>query len=346
MKISVLVPVFHAEKLLPEALSSVYAQTHPDYELILVLEDPADACVPLCEQAARERSDRVKVVYQEEKGIVPSRRAAVAAASGEICAFLDADDTMEKDCLAAIASRFAGDPGLDILLYNYHVMSGDGRQKTAATAPYADGTVFLGEGKRALYEELVRSWKLNPLWIKAIKTELLQDDPTDFAQFGTSQIADDLILSLHPVTKAARVAYCARPLYNYRRNVSSNTHRTRLDSLPREFNLPMVKLLRSYLPVWGLDTPELRAAFHARQVMALLSVFWRYFRGAKTAAERRAVTDYDWRGELLPETLAALDNPAIGRARCLQLQLLLRKKTGLLRLLDIAGRALSAARRN
>ena len=114
--------------------------------------------------AARERPDRVKVVYQSEKGIVPSRRAAVAAASGEICAFLDADDTMEKECLAVIASRFAADPGLDILLYNYHVMSGDGRQRAAAPALYADGAMFFGEGKRALYEELVRSWKLNPLW--------------------------------------------------------------------------------------------------------------------------------------------------------------------------------------
>ncbi len=346
MKISVLVPVFHAENLLPAALASVYAQTHPDYELILVLEDPADACVPICEEALCERPDQVKVVYQREKGIVPSRRAAVAAASGEVCAFLDADDMMESDCLAAIASRFAGDPGLDILLYNYCVMSGDGRERTAAPALYGDGAVFAGEGKRALYEELVRSWKLNPLWIKAIKTELLRSDPTDFAQFGRSQIADDLILSLYPVTKAARVAYCSRPLYNYRRNVSSNTHRTELGSLPREFNLPMVRLLRSYLPVWGLDTPELRAAFHARQVMALLSVFWRYFRGAKTGAERRAVTAYDWRAELLPETLAALDGPAVGRGRRLQLQLVLRKKTGLLRLLDIAGRARSAARRN
>ena len=97
MKISVLVPVFHAEKLLPEALSSVYAQTYNDYELILVLEDPVDACVPICEKAAREHPDTVKVVYQSEKGIVPSRRAAVAAASGEICAFLDADDAMESD---------------------------------------------------------------------------------------------------------------------------------------------------------------------------------------------------------------------------------------------------------
>lgn len=86
-KISVLIPVYNCGSYLAEAIDSVLAQTFRDYEIIVVDDGSADDTAQVA-----ARYPQVTYIYQEHSGVSTARNRAVAAASGEIVVFLDADD--------------------------------------------------------------------------------------------------------------------------------------------------------------------------------------------------------------------------------------------------------------
>lgn len=95
-KVSIIVPVYNAEKYLQECVESVLCQTLSDIELILVDDGSTDSSPTLCDQyAAQDR--RVKVIHKPNGRAASARNAGLRAASGEYVAFVDADDWISPD---------------------------------------------------------------------------------------------------------------------------------------------------------------------------------------------------------------------------------------------------------
>ena len=97
-KISVIVPVFNAEKYLDSCVSSVLEQTYPNLELILVNDGSVDNSLDLCRRAQKKDS-RVIGIDQPNQGVSAARSKGVQCSSGEWLCFLDSDDTIPKDSL-------------------------------------------------------------------------------------------------------------------------------------------------------------------------------------------------------------------------------------------------------
>jgi glycosyltransferase involved in cell wall biosynthesis len=95
-KVSIIVPVYNAEKYLQECVESVLGQTLSDIELILVDDGSTDSSPTLCDQyAAQDR--RVKVIHKPNGRAASARNAGLRVASGEYVAFVDADDWISPD---------------------------------------------------------------------------------------------------------------------------------------------------------------------------------------------------------------------------------------------------------
>lgn len=91
--VSVIIPVYNAEKFLRECLDSVVNQTLREIEIICVDDGSTDSSpAVLAEYAARD--SRVRVLTQENSGVGPARNAGIRAARGEFVAFLDPDDLL------------------------------------------------------------------------------------------------------------------------------------------------------------------------------------------------------------------------------------------------------------
>lgn len=88
---SVIVPAFNAERYISETLDSVLAQTHRAYE-ILVIDDGSTDGTPKILNQYLERTDRLRVLSQSNRGSAAARNLGVAHARGEWLAFLDSDD--------------------------------------------------------------------------------------------------------------------------------------------------------------------------------------------------------------------------------------------------------------
>lgn len=99
--ISIIVPVYNAEQYLEECITSILAQTYPNFELILVDDGSRDRSGDLCDAYAREDS-RVRVIHQKNGGVSSARNAGLDAALGEYINFADADDWVEPTYLEGL----------------------------------------------------------------------------------------------------------------------------------------------------------------------------------------------------------------------------------------------------
>lgn len=147
MNISVIVPVYNAEKYLPACVQSILGQTFQDFELVLVDDGSTDQSRSLCDKYA-EASSRTKVIHQDNLGQTKARLAGLFAARGEYVLFADSDDFLEPRMLEALAEA-AEKYSADIVQCGYY--SGPVGNQKMASSPYRSGFY----GRKELETEII-----------------------------------------------------------------------------------------------------------------------------------------------------------------------------------------------
>lgn len=99
--VSVVVPVYHAEKYIVETMDCVRAQSYTDWELLLVVDGPEDPTVEVIEKYIEEKQEeRIHLfVQRENQGAALARNRGVVEAKGRYIAYLDADDLWKPEKL-------------------------------------------------------------------------------------------------------------------------------------------------------------------------------------------------------------------------------------------------------
>jgi glycosyltransferase involved in cell wall biosynthesis len=95
-KLSIIIPVYNAEKYLDQCLQSVLNQSFTDFELLLINDGSKDRSGEICDINA-EKDQRIKVFHQQNAGPAKARNTGIKVARGEYLTFVDADDTIEKE---------------------------------------------------------------------------------------------------------------------------------------------------------------------------------------------------------------------------------------------------------
>ena len=96
--ISVIVPVYKAEKYLHRCVDSILAQTYTDFELLLIDDGSPDNCGAICDEYAAKDS-RVRVFHKKNGGVSSARNLGLDNARGEYVTFCDSDDYVGEDWL-------------------------------------------------------------------------------------------------------------------------------------------------------------------------------------------------------------------------------------------------------
>jgi len=90
-KISIIVPIYNAQKTIERCIDSILNQDFSDFELILIDDGSKDNSGKICDTYAG-KDQRVRVIHKENSGVSVSRNLALREAKGEYLQFLDADD--------------------------------------------------------------------------------------------------------------------------------------------------------------------------------------------------------------------------------------------------------------
>ena len=113
-EISIIVPIYNADRYIERCVKSILEQTFVDFELILVDDGSSDKSPIIIDNIAKTDA-RISVIHQANSGVVSARSVGVRNSKGRFIYFVDADDEIHPDTLSSMYSHMKGD--VDIVIF-------------------------------------------------------------------------------------------------------------------------------------------------------------------------------------------------------------------------------------
>lgn len=117
-KISIIIPVYNAEKYLPDVLKDLIEQTYSNLQIIAVDDGSTDNSREIIERFMLQ-DKRVSLVASENRGPSSARNLGLEHADGEFIRFIDADDRIPLDSMENLILPYCNDEDIDLVIGNY-----------------------------------------------------------------------------------------------------------------------------------------------------------------------------------------------------------------------------------
>jgi len=127
--ITIIIPIYNREKMLPKTLESIRGQIYRPIELILVDNNSEDRSLEICQQFQESYSCLfmdIKVLQEKKKGANAARNAGMAVATGDYVLFFDSDDDMFDDCISNMVGELIVDKFPKAVAVTFYVNLPDG----------------------------------------------------------------------------------------------------------------------------------------------------------------------------------------------------------------------------
>lgn len=223
MKISVIVPVYNAEKYLPDCLESILAQTFSDFELLVVDDASTDSSLTVAENF-RARDGRLKVISLPTNTGNPSvpRNVGLENSHGKYVLFVDNDDLLVNNALETFWNT-AENFDADVVYTECGYISDENFQNLTVTAldknsaPVESPTLETFDiGERV--EKFLRTGYGWAPWAKFVRRDLLVANKIFFPRVT---IAEDVLWSFKVTCAAKNFLRVPTPLYIHRERKTS-----------------------------------------------------------------------------------------------------------------------------
>ena len=215
-EISVIVPVYNAEKYLPSCVDSILGQTFSDFELFLVDDGSTDSSGEVCDRYS-ERDLRIRVIHQQNAGVSKARNCGLDAARGEYIVFVDADDRVRPNYLSdlIIASRRLGiDQQRTLVLSDYQPFSDDGIEGRSFPEPFSMDFKMKQGMTAEHFRELIFQFRLFPPYCKLYRRDIIEMNHIRFRE--GMRTAEDFEFNSRYLAVVDHVEYIGSIQYDYR----------------------------------------------------------------------------------------------------------------------------------
>lgn len=132
--ISVVTPVFNAGSTIAETLTSIQSQNYARLEHVVIDGGSTDGTVELL--AAEAAAARLCFTSEPDRGLSDAFNKGVRAASGDLIAWLNADDVYEPGALRAVGEAFAANPDAEWLIGRCKIIGANGAESRKAVTAY------------------------------------------------------------------------------------------------------------------------------------------------------------------------------------------------------------------
>ena len=257
-KVSVIVPVYKAEKYLRKCVDSLLAQTFKDFEVLLVDDGSPDGSGVICDEYAK-KDPRVRVFHKENGGVSSARQCGLDHARGEYTIHADPDDWVEPNMLEELYAKAKAEDA-DMVICDYYVNDRRGQRYVKQRPSALDHETVL----RELFQQLHGScW--NKLVRRACYREYNVSFPLEFS-FCEDLYTNTALLKHNKM----RISYVSQAFYHYEQQVNINSlYRTYTIST---FNQD-VKLTEAFKCLLS-DTPVGTPCIAHMHGMLVMRAFW------------------------------------------------------------------------
>ena len=226
MKISIIIPIYNAEKYLVECISSIIYQKYQNIELLLINDGSSDNSEIICQNYVN-KDKRVKLINKKNGGVSSARNVGISNSTGTIILFVDSDDQLKNGALQTIADSIDNN---DILCYGYkEIYKKNSNNILLKENNLNNKDLFL---KSVYLDKAVGGY----LWNKCFRADIIKKNKI---LFDTNlHFCEDLVFVVEYLKYCKKVHYLNKLLYMYRMRKSSVTYNF--------FNKKNVSLLNSY----------------------------------------------------------------------------------------------------
>lgn len=221
--LSIIIPVYNAEKYLEKCLNSILNQNYTNFEVVLVNDGSKDNSKNICEQYSK-KDPRVIFFDKENEGVSLTRNFGITKAKGKYITFVDADDWLEKEAYEKAFNILEENYDIDLLVYNFNYY-----KKNKIENKYAPETFILeNEEIKKIQATLLNpnhfsstgfSTKFKGLaypWNKIYKKSIILENNLQFRITNKRAVYEDLLFIYEYLQYAKKVYFLKEILYNYR----------------------------------------------------------------------------------------------------------------------------------
>lgn len=210
-KISIITPVYNAEKYLHKTIDSIIAQTLQDWELILVDDGSTDSSPKICDNYTIN-DKRITVIHKNNEGVATARQTGIDHAAGEYTIHVDADDWVEPNMLEQLYLE-AKEKEADIVICDYYV-NDDNKQERVSQQPTEETSNGV---LNDLFQRLHGS-----LCNKLVKRACYKEYNAHF--ISGIDYCEDVLIWVQLLQYDIKLVYLPQAFYHYRMTPTSITH--------------------------------------------------------------------------------------------------------------------------
>ena len=215
-KVSIIVPIYNAEKYLEECIESVTKQTYKDLQIILVNDGSKDKSWELCKKLKNSDS-RIVIATQSNAGVSVARNKGLDLADGKWIMFVDPDDVLSKTIVEDLLTQVSAE--IDIIACGCYGFDGSYRKKDS----FFKGNRIFKANKDDLYLQLMDAshgqgndfvTAIGVPWGKIYRHNFIKKCNLRFDP--KLRRMQDNIFNMYAFYYAREIFYLDKPLYFYR----------------------------------------------------------------------------------------------------------------------------------
>lgn len=264
-KISVVVPVYNAEKNLERCINSIYAQTFTDYEIILVNDGSKDNSLAVCNEYAKKDS-RITVIDKENGGAGSARNMGIEEAKGEYLAFPDSDDWFEPEMYETLYN-LAKKGDYDIVFSGVNYYKQDSGKPVYSRTQNCD--VILCDTKEDLRKNVMTFFPTSTIfdvpWNKLYKRSVAIENNV---RYSDTKRCQDAMFNIDFYNASQSAVSTDKAFYNYIENTVETVQR----KFPKNYintNIMYYTHLISILKDWGMYEGDIKLHYDTSFVIGV-----------------------------------------------------------------------------
>lgn len=229
-KVSIIVPVYNAEKYLDRCINSLRNQTLKEIEIIFVDDSSTDSSLEICNKAAAEDL-RIKVIHKANEGAGAARNTALKIITGEYVGFVDSDDFVDINMFKFLyekAIKYKSDLIMSGVLFAGGIMFEKEGESIRRTYFDTDTQFDTVESLKKLKMGIVGAAPGDPedskygmsIWKNLFKSKIIKENNI-FFQSEREVLSEDALFMIDYISCIDKATGIAEAFYNYCRNGGS-----------------------------------------------------------------------------------------------------------------------------
>jgi len=254
--ISIIVPIYNAEKYLHQCIESILSQTYKNLEIILINDGSTDNSLNICNYY-KSIDSRIIVIDKPNEGVSATRNLGIRIAKGDYIGFVDADDYIEKNMFEVLLTKIKNDKS-QLCAMTLYIVNNYGKGKFI----YKNNNMI--SGNEALKQLLLLKFPTS-VWAylyskKVIKKNYFNEEIHFF---------EDFEFNYRILSTIDKVSICDLKLYNYRTHGNSTNSQKINDR--RITCLKICDSIKKDLENKGRDIVKIAVYFRAHLLISVIA---------------------------------------------------------------------------